>query len=204
MTVDATIEITSPPVVPEDQDRASLYSLLGNLLLQVPDKLILDRLAALTKGDGEIGGVIETLSQVARSMNPGSAEREFNALFIGVGRGEVLPYASYYLTGFLHEKPLADLRAKMRSLGIQRKQGISEPEDHLGALCEMMSGMITGAFGQPMPLQTQKEFFNAHIAPWASYCFNDLEKAENALLYAPVGSLGRLFVEIEQESFRIE
>jgi TorA maturation chaperone TorD len=204
MTVDATIEITSPPVVPEDQDRASLYSLLGNLLLQVPDKLILDRLAALTKGDGEIGGVIETLSQVARSMNPGSAEREFNALFIGVGRGEVLPYASYYLTGFLHEKPLADLRAKMRSLGIQRKQGISEPEDHLGALCEMMAGMITGAFGQPMPLQTQKEFFNAHIAPWASHCFNDLEKAENALLYAPVGSLGRLFVEIEQESFRIE
>jgi len=204
MTVDATIEISSPPVVPEDQDRASLYSLLGNLLLQVPDKLILDRLAALTKGDGEIGGVIETLSQVARSMNPGSAEREFNALFIGVGRGEVLPYASYYLTGFLHEKPLADLRAKMRSLGIQRKQGISEPEDHLGALCEMMAGMITGAFGQPMPLQTQKEFFNAHIAPWASHCFNDLEKAENALLYAPVGSLGRLFVEIEQESFRIE
>ncbi|MFZ8871496.1 MAG: TorD/DmsD family molecular chaperone [Litorivicinaceae bacterium] len=204
MTVDATIEITSPPVVPEDQDRASLYSLLGNLLLQVPDKLILDRLAALTKGDGEIGGVIETLSQVARSMNPGSAEREFNALFIGVGRGEVLPYASYYLTGFLHEKPLADLRAKMRSLGIQRKEGISEPEDHLGALCEMMAGMITGAFGQPMPLQTQKEFFNAHIAPWASHCFNDLEKAENALLYAPVGSLGRLFVEIEQESFRIE
>jgi len=204
MTVDATIEITSPPVVPEDQDRASLYSLLGNLLLQVPDKLILDRLATLTKGDGEIGGVIETLSQVARSMNPGSAEREFNALFIGVGRGEVLPYASYYLTGFLHEKPLADLRAKMRSLGIQRKQGISEPEDHLGALCEMMAGMITGAFGQPMPLQTQKEFFNAHIAPWASHCFSDLEKAENALLYAPVGSLGRLFVEIEQESFRIE
>ncbi|MGA0999622.1 MAG: TorD/DmsD family molecular chaperone [Litorivicinaceae bacterium] len=204
MTVDATIEITSPPVVPEDQDRASLYSLLGNLLLQVPDKLILDRLAALKKGDGEIGGVIETLSQVARSMNPGSAEREFNALFIGVGRGEVLPYASYYLTGFLHEKPLADLRAKMRSLGIQRKEGISEPEDHLGALCEMMAGMITGAFGRPMPLQTQKEFFNAHIAPWASHCFNDLEKAENALLYAPVGSLGRLFVEIEQESFRIE
>ena len=204
MTVDATIEITSPPVVPEDQDRASLYSLLGNLLLQVPDKLILDCLAALKKGDGEIGGVIETLSQVARSMNPGSAEREFNALFIGVGRGEVLPYASYYLTGFLHEKPLADLRAKMRSLGIQRKEGISEPEDHLGALCEMMAGMITGAFGQPMPLQTQKEFFNAHIAPWASHCFNDLEKAENALLYAPVGSLGRLFVEIEQESFRIE
>jgi len=204
MTVDSTIEMTSPPVAPEDQVRGALYSLLGNLLLQVPDKTTLDRLIALEGGEGEIGTVVETLSQIAKSMNPATAEREFNVLFIGVGRGEVLPYASYYLTGFLHEKPLADLRAKMRSLGMQRKQGISEPEDHLGALCEMMAGMIMGSFGQPMPLQTQKEFFNAHIAPWASHCFSDLEKAENALLYAPVGSLGRLFVEIEQESFRIE
>jgi len=204
MTVDSTIEMTSPPVAPEDQVRGALYSLLGNLLLQVPDKTTLDRLVALEGREGEIGTVVETLSQIARSMNPATAEREFNVLFIGVGRGEVLPYASYYLTGFLHEKPLADLRAKMRSLGMQRKQGIAEPEDHLGALCEMMAGMIMGSFGQPMPLQTQKEFFNAHIAPWASHCFSDLEKAENALLYAPVGSLGRLLVEIEQESFRIE
>jgi TorA maturation chaperone TorD len=204
MTVDATVEITRPLVAPEDQARASLYSLLGNLLLEVPDQTTLDRLVALEPGDGSLSSPIGTLSQISKSMNPASVEREYNILFIGVGRGEVLPYASYYLTGFLHEKPLADLRAKMRSLGIKRKQGVSEPEDHLGALCEMMAGMIAGAFGQPMPLQTQKEFFNAHIAPWASHCFSDLEKAENALLYAPVGSLGRLFVEIEQESFRIE
>ena len=204
MTVDATVELTRPPVAPEDQARASLYSLLGNLLLEVPDQTTLDRLVALEPGEGSLSSPIGTLSQISKSMNPASVEREYNILFIGVGRGEVLPYASYYLTGFLHEKPLADLRAKMRSLGIKRKQGVSEPEDHLGALCEMMAGMIAGAFGQPMPLQTQKEFFNAHIAPWASHCFSDLEKAENALLYAPVGSLGRLFVEIEQESFRIE
>jgi TorA maturation chaperone TorD len=204
VAVNATVEMTSPPVAPEDQVRASLYSLLGNLLLEVPDQTTLERLAALVADDGDIGLAVGTLSQIAKSMNPASVEREFNVLFIGVGRGEILPYASYYLTGFLHEKPLADLRAKMRSLGIQRKQGISEPEDHLGALCEMMAGMITGTFGQPLSVQVQKEFFNAHIAPWAAHCFSDLEKAENALLYAPVGSLGRLLVEIEQESFRIE
>ena len=204
MTVDATVEMSTPPVAPEDQVRASLYSLIGNLLLQVPDETTLSQLAALKGGEGDVGSAVDTISQIAKSMNPASAEREFNVLFIGVGRGEVLPYASYYITGFLHEKPLADLRAKMRGLGMQRKQGVSEPEDHLGALCEMMAGMITGAFGHPMPLQVQKEFFNAHIAPWASHCFSDLEKAENALLYAPVGSLGRLVVEIEQESFRIE
>ena len=205
MTVNATVEMTNPLIASEDQARASLYALIGNLLLQVPTETMLDQLAVLTKSnDGDIGVAVDALSQIAKATNPGSAEREFNALFIGVGRGEVLPYASYYLTGFLHEKPLADLRSTMRGLGMRRKEGIAEPEDHLGALCEMMAGMISGAFGQPMPLQAQKEFFNAHIASWASHCFSDLEKAENALLYAPVGSLGRLFVEIEQESFRIE
>ena len=137
MTVDATVEITRPPVAPEDQARASLYSLLGNLLLEVPDQTTLDRLVALEPGEGSLSSPIGTLSQISKSMNPASVEREYNILFIGVGRGEVLPYASYYLTGFLHEKPLADLRAKMRSLGIKRKQGVSEPEDHLGALCEL-------------------------------------------------------------------
>ena len=204
MTVNATVEMNTPPIAPEDQVRARLYALLGTVLLQIPDQTTLDHLSALEGESGDVGSAINTLSQIAKSMTPASVEREYNVLFIGVGRGEVLPYASYYLTGFLHEKPLADLRGKMRELGIQRKQGISEPEDHLGALCEMMAGMITGAFGEPMPLQVQKEFFNAHIAPWAAHCFSDLEKAESAVLYAPVGSLGRLFVEIEQESFRIE
>lgn len=204
MTVDATVELNTPPIAPEDQVRASLYALLGTVLLQIPDQTTLDHLSALEGETGDVGSAINTLSQIAKSMTPASVEREYNVLFIGVGRGEVLPYASYYLTGFLHEKPLADLRGKMRELGIQRKQGISEPEDHLGALCEMMAGMITGAFGQPMPLQIQKEFFNAHIAPWAAHCFSDLEKAESAVLYAPVGSLGRLLMGIEQESFRIE
>ena len=204
MTVSATVEMNTPPIAPEDQVRASLYALLGTLLLQIPDQTTLDHLSALEGESGDVGSAINTLSQIAKSMTPASVEREYNVLFIGVGRGEVLPYASYYLTGFLHEKPLADLRGKMRELGIQRKQGISEPEDHLGALCEMMAGMITGAFGEPMPLQVQKEFFNAHIAPWAAHCFSDLEKAESAVLYAPVGSLGRLLVGIEQESFRIE
>ena len=204
MTVDATIEMNSPLISPEDQVRANLYALLGNLLLQVPNQTTLEKLAGLEGASGEVGTAINALSQISTSMTPASVEREYNILFIGVGRGEVLPYASYYLTGFLHEKPLADLRGKMRELGIQRKQGISEPEDHLGALCEMMAGMITGAFGQPMSLQVQKEFFNAHIAPWAAHCFSDLEKAESAVLYAPVGSLGRLLIGIEQESFRIE
>ena len=204
MTVEATIEISSQPVSPEDRVRAELYSLIGNLLLVVPSQITLDQLSHLQGDDGDVGSAVNALAQIAKSMNPANVEREFNVLFIGMGRGEILPYASYYLTGFLHEKPLADLRNSMRSLGIQRKDGIPEPEDHLGSLCEMMAGMITGNFGQVMSLQSQKDFFNAHIAPWAAHCFSDLEKAESAVLYAPVGSLGLLLMEIEQESFRIE
>jgi TorA maturation chaperone TorD len=204
MTVESTISVNTTPVAPEDQVRADLYALLGNLLLKVPSRTTLEQLAALRGEDGVVGSSINTLAQVAASMDAGSVEREYNVLFIGMGRGEVLPYASYYLTGFLHEKPLADLRGSMRELGIQRKEGVVEPEDHLGALWEMMAGMITGTFGQVMSIQVQKEFFNAHIAPWATHCFSDLEKAESAVLYAPVGSLGRLLMGIEQESFRIE
>jgi TorA maturation chaperone TorD len=204
MTVEATIEMNSQPVSPEDQVRAELYSLLGRLLLEVPSQTTLDQLSQLQGDDGDVGSAVNALAQIAKSMNSAAVEREFNVLFIGMGRGEVLPYASYYLTGFLHEKPLADLRNTMRGYGIQRKDGIPEPEDHLGSLCEMMAGMITGGFGQVMALQSQKEFFNAHIAPWAAHCFSDLEKSESAVLYAPVGSLGRLMMEIEQESFRIE
>ena len=132
MTVEATIEMSSQPVSPEDQFRADLYSLLGSLLLEVPNQAVLDQLCQLKGGDGEVGSAVNALAQISKSMDPPSVEREFNVLFIGMGRGEVLPYASYYLTGFLHEKPLADLRNSMRSHGIQRKDGIPEPEDHLG------------------------------------------------------------------------
>ena len=130
----------------------------------MPSQTTLDQLSQLQGDDGDVGSAVNALAQIAKSMNPAAVEREFNVLFIGMGRGEVLPYASYYLTGFLHEKPLADLRNSMRGYGIQRKDGIPEPEDHLGSLCEMMAGMITGGFGQVMTLQSQKNF-SMRISP---------------------------------------
>ncbi|MDB4021313.1 molecular chaperone TorD family protein [Litorivicinus sp.] len=191
-------------VSPEDQARSDLYALLGSLLLGAPSESTLISLRKLKAGDGEIGSAISALAQVAKVLDQPTVEREFNQVFIGVSRGEVLPYASYYLTGFLHEKPLADLRAKMRFLGIQRISGVVEPEDHIGSLCEIMSGLASGSLVQSQSLDLQKEFFNAHIAPWAAHCFSDLEKTESAVLYAPVGSLGSAFMAIEQEAFRIE
>lgn len=203
MTVTTAVE-TFTPISPEDQARADLYYLLSTVLLEIPNSDMLIKLSHLEGGDGDIGHAVSALARVAKSVDSASVEREYNVVFIGVGRGDILPYASYYLTGFLHEKPLADLRAAMRSLGLKRRDGVVEPEDHVGSLCEMMAGLITGAFGEPASLQTQKEFFNAHMSAWAAHCFSDLEKAENAVLYAPVGSLGLALMDIENEAFRFE
>jgi TorA maturation chaperone TorD len=132
-----------------------------------------------------------------------SVEAEFNTLFVGLTRGELLPYASYYMTGFLHEKPLALLRSSMQRMQIERAPNVYEPEDNIASLCEMMAGLIMGRFGAPADLTTQKDFFSAHIAPWAEHFFTDLEGAKASVFYAPVGTIGRAFMDIEREAFRM-
>jgi TorA maturation chaperone TorD len=174
------------------------------MLAGPPDQMLLDQTQSLSgDNDTEIGKAISALSRVAKATNPAKVESEFNALFIGLGRGELLPHASYYLTGFLNEKPLATLRNDMAVRGITRAQNVYEPEDNIASLMEMMGGMIVGRFGTPATLDDQKTFFNKHIAPWAGHFFTDLEAAKNSVLYASVGTLGRAFMEIEREAFRM-
>jgi TorA maturation chaperone TorD len=190
-------------IAEEDQLRADLYDYLGALLSAPPSKALLKKTAALNGDDTDLGSAITALARVAASRSEKAAESEFNTLFIGVGRGELLPYASYYLTGFLNEKPLAVLRNDMASLQISRAENVFEPEDNIASLCEMMAGMITGRFGKPASLDRQKEFFNRHIGPWAGHFFADLEGAKGSVLYAPVGAIGRVFMEIEKQAFRM-
>ena len=191
------------PVAAEDRLRADLYNFLGLILSGPAGQMVLDQTSALT-GDGtELGQAVSTLARVAKVSKPASVESEFNALFIGLGRGELLPYASYYLTGFLNEKPLAALRRDMAVRGITRAQNVYEPEDNIASLLEMMGGLVVGRFGVPATLGDQKGFFNKHISPWASHFFSDLEAAKNSVLYASVGAVGKAFMAIETESFRM-
>ncbi len=191
-------------IAEEDRLRADLYDFLAALLARPPDRALLDKSAALSGDASALGRAVHALSRVAAATTERAAESEYTALFIGVGRGELLPYASYYLTGFLNEKPLAALRNDMASLGMQRAFAVYEPEDHIASLMEMMAGMILGRFGeQPTSLEETKRFFNRHIAPWAAHFFTDLEGARNSIFYAPVGSAGRAFMEIEKEAFRM-
>ena len=187
----------------EDRLRSDFYNFLGLLLAGPPDQLLLDQMVGLGGDDTDLGQAIQAMARVAKVTKPAAAEREFNALFIGLGRGELLPYASFYLTGFLNEKPLAQLRNDMAARGITRAQNVYEPEDNIASLMEMMAGMIVGRFGAPASLEDQKSFWNKHIGPWAAHFYSDLEGAENSVLYASVGTAGRVFMEIEREAFRM-
>jgi TorA maturation chaperone TorD len=122
-------------------------------------------------------------------------------LFIGIGRGELMPYGSYYIAGFLHERPLARLREDLGRLGIERIEQQYESEDHAAILCEIMSGIAGGQF--PAPPEAGRELFEKHLAPWLGRFFADLERAEGAAFYRSVGTLGRAFMEIESEAFAL-
>ena len=190
-------------IAEEDALRADLYDLLAALLARPPSRELIDRVAALSGDTGALGQAVTALARIARATTEAAAEREFNQLFIGLGRGELLPYASYYMTGFLNEKPLARLRGDMARLGVSRAENVYDPEDNIASLCEMMAGLIRGRFGAPAELQTQKDFFATHLGPWAGHFFTDLEGAKGSVFYAPVGAIGRTFVEIEREAFRM-
>jgi len=186
-----------------DQLRAGLYRLLARIFASPPDQDLLNVIAGLSGDDTELGQAISALAAGARDTTPQDAADEFQLLFVGIGRGLLLPYGSYYLTGFLHEKPLARLRADMEPLGIARSPDVVEPEDHIAALMEMMAGLISGSFGQAPSLDVQSEFFAKHIGIWAPHFFADLENLPQAQFYAPAGRIGRLFMAIEAAAFEM-
>ncbi len=198
-----TVAQAHSEIAEEDRLRADLYNYLGLMLSGPPDELLLAQTAGLTGDASPLGCAIAGLARVAKVTRPKPASTEYHALFIGLGRGELLPYASYYMTGFLNEKPLANLRADMAALGITRAENTFEPEDNIASLMEMMGGMIVGRFGDVAPLARQKEFFSKHIGPWAGHFFSDLQGAKTSVLYASLGAVGSEFLAIEQEAFRM-
>jgi TorA maturation chaperone TorD len=181
--------------------RAQEYALLSALLARPPDAGLLNRLARLEGNGTALGGAHDALAGAAAQKDVAAVEREYFDLFIGVGRGELLPYGSYYLTGFLHERPLARLRADLVDLGIERADGQCEPEDHAAILCEIMAGLIAGELAASP--ERQGRFFERHLAPWMARFFADLESAKAAEFYRPVGAIGRLFIEIETAAFAL-
>jgi TorA maturation chaperone TorD len=181
--------------------RAQEYALLATLLAKSPDIQLLQRLSRLRGDASPLGVAHAALGEAAARADVDRVGREYFDLFVGLGRGELLPYASYYLTGFLYERPLARLRGDLKRVGIALAEGLSEPEDHAAILCEIMAGLAGGAIeAEP---GTDRRIFEKHMAPWMGRFFADLERSQRADFYARVGTLGRTFVEIESEAFAL-
>jgi TorA maturation chaperone TorD len=191
-----------PVVDPIEQLRAQEYGLLAALLGRAPTAATLDVVARLQGDSTPLGQAHAGLAQAAAQARPDDLQREFFDLFVGIGRGELLPYASYYLTGFLNERPLARVREDLDRIGIERVDGQSEPEDHIAILFDVMSGLASGAFG--IDPAAEQRFFEQHLKPWAERFFDDLAQANSARFYGAVAALGRLFMEIEAEAFAMQ
>src|SRR6476661_8639917 len=195
-------QVTAKSEVDEiDQLRAAEYGLLSVLLGKAPDADTLTRVAALKGDASELGMAHLELASAAGAADDGAVSKEFFALFIGLGRGELLPYASYYLTGFLHERPLARVREDLERLGIERAGPSREPEDHIAILLEVMAGLARGDF--EADFSEQARFFERHLKPWAARMFADIEMSQTANFYRAVGRVGRIFMELESEAFTL-
>jgi TorA maturation chaperone TorD len=199
---DSTAQDSSGRVVDEiDRARAQEYALLATLLSRSPDSRLISRLALL-RGDASPIGVAHTaLGEAAGRVDEENVAREYFDLFVGLGGSSLLPYSSHYLGGALYGRPLARVRETLQRLGIEKAPERSEPEDHAATLCEIMAGLVGG--GIAAPAGTDRDFFEQHLLPWIRRFFVDLEHAEAADFYASVGSLGRIFVDVETEAFAL-
>ena len=180
--------------------RAGAYGLLGALLAGPPGQQQLDALARIeiptggqSPGD-EFSSAWASLRDAAGRAEPPALDDEYHDLFIGVGRGELVPFGSWYLTGAMMDSPLAALRADLAELGFSRREGVSETEDHAGALLQTMSLLIHDGEA----LATQRRLFEAHVAPWMIAFFDDLVQASAARFYRSVGEFGGRFIRFER------
>ena len=194
----------------EDMLRANVYGLLARLLTSPPSDETLEIVRGLADADDgtEMGAALANLGTLGARSPRAQVEGEFTRLFFGFGAGgEITPTASFYRTGFINDKPLANLRQDLLELGITVSGLNKEPEDHIAFLCEVMHGLITGALGARdhggVGLDKQKSFFQRHLSAWAARFFEDLEGADAAVLFMPVGTVGKLFMAVEAEAFEM-
>ena len=191
----------SADISDEDVLRANLYRMLAHILKAPPQASDLELLAGLSGDSTRLGEAIGGLAHLARRTSPEAAQREYHALFIGLEGGELVPYGSHYRSGFHETTSLVQIRADMARHGIALSPELSEAEDHIAALCDIMAGLILGVGDQPASLEDQKAFFMSHIALWAKHFFVDLEAARASVFYAALGKVGAVFIDIEEAAF---
>jgi TorA maturation chaperone TorD len=202
---------------PEDQARADFYALLARLYAEPPDAALLRAIATAAPlevvadsgvtdpSEEGLAAAWDMLRAASAAMDADAATDEYNNLFVGVGKCEVNLHASHWLTGFMMEKPLADVRATLARLGLSRRAGVSLVEDHLAALLETMRILIAGEGDRrPAAVNVQQEFFDRHIAAWVFACCSAMRNSLVANYYRRVAQFTISFLALERDSFAIE
>ncbi|MEI8157319.1 MAG: molecular chaperone TorD family protein [Burkholderiales bacterium] len=189
----------------EETARAELYGLLALVYYAPPAPELIAQLRVAVTEAPAAGGFLEepwrVLVGVARAMDDASVTAEYIALFGGVGKPEVYLFGSFYLSGFLNEKPLAALRTDIAALGLARDDAMSETEDHIAYLCEVMRYLIAGDDVAVANLARQQAFFSTHLQPWALRMCDALQAHPKAHFYAAVAALTRAFMAVEAQGF---
>ncbi len=186
-----------------DVTRGDCYAVLARLFMAPPDEACLAALSAADATAGSVQGALPDawalLGARAAQATPESAQREYEALFVAVGRPRVVLYASWYLTGFMMEKPLAVLRDDLAALGLARRDGVREPEDHFAALLEVMRHLVgDDSHSEEQRLALQQRFFLAHIDPWCAKLCDAVEALDDAVLYRAAANFARAFLAVEK------
>ena len=189
----------------EELARAELYGLLARLWLMPPDAELCRQFEVAVTQAPQPGAFLEApwqaLVAAMRAATPQQASEEFDALFQGVGKPEVFLFGSFYLTGFLNEKPLAQLRTDLAALGLARDEQRSETEDHIAALFEVMRYLIAGDDAAVCNLERQRSFFRAHLQPWAEKLCDAIEAQPRAQVYRALAGFTRAFLQVEVQGF---
>jgi len=181
--------------------RAQTYALLASLFSQAPNQTLLSDIAEIevTEPDSPMGKQWQKLVVIAKESDEVALVDEYQTLFIGVTHGELIPYGSYYQTGFLMEEPLAELRTDLAKLGLTKQENTAESEDHISAQCDVMRLLL---MAEGTPIVTDKEFFLHHLKPWLANFFTDLETTETSDFYRVVGQFSHVFINMELNEYR--
>ena len=189
----------------EEIARAELYGLLAGLWLAPPDAALLAQFRTAVTEAPQAGGFLEAPWQALvaqmRATEEGTAAGEFAALFQGVGKPEVFPYASFFLAGFMNEKPLAHLRTDLAALGLTRDAAQFETEDHVSYVFEVMRYLIAGDDAGVSNLEQQRRFFRAHVQTWVELLCQAVDAQPAAKLWRAIAALTLAFVQVETQAF---
>ena len=186
----------------EETARADLYGLLATLYAAPPSQDLIDTIAsARSEGEGVLEQAWASLVRTCREADAEAVRDEYESLFIGVGKPEVMLYGSYYLSGFLMEKPLAALRTDLAQLGLERDASVTESEDHIAMLCEVMRYLIASDEIAPAGIAEQKRFFATHMQPWVVQMCEATAAHPESRFYRVVTGLARTFFEVEMQAF---